>query len=109
MAQAKKRGRPPKARQATSTEMFLARNAGQMDKTSERFQQGDDSAVIGRSGPTLVTMYKPTPYGYRPVPVPSSNLAWVVSQGYLDRCPDCGGHCGPGINACSARPKVLYR
>jgi len=104
-----KRGRPPKARQATSTEMFIARNAGQMGDTSETFRQGDDSAVIGRSGPILVTMYKPTPYGYRPVPVPSSNLAWVVSQGYLDKCPDCNGLCGPDVNSCPGRAKVPYR
>ena len=108
MAQAK-RGRPPKVRGASPTEMFLARNANQMAETSEDFQQGGDTAVIGRSGPVLLTMYKPTTYGYKPVMVPSSNLSWVVTQGYLDRCPSCGGHCGVDINACPGRPKLMYR
>ena len=101
--------RGPKPRRATPTEMFLAQHAGQMGDTSEKFQHGDGTAVIGHTGPALVQVYKPTPYGYKPVAVPSSNLAWVVSQGYLENCPDCGGQCEPDINSCPGRAKIPYR
>ena len=95
------------ARAASTKEVFLARNAGQMGDTSEGFKQGDDSAVVGRKGPAPVRVYKPTATGYRPVVVPSSNLGWVLSQGYLPECPDCGGLCER--DACPSRAPVLYR
>src|SRR3990167_5972136 len=101
--------RGPKGRQASPTEMFLARHTGQMGDTSETVRQGDDAAVVGRTGPALVQVYKPTPYGYKPVLVPSSNLAWVVSQGYLEQCPDCGGLCEADMNSCPGRAKIPYR
>jgi len=69
----------------------------------------DDSGHVDHTKPGRVAVYKPTPLGYRRRDIPVTNLGMALRNGFLPKCPDCGGECGYGMNDCPGRPKRLYR
>ena len=86
-------------------------------QTEQNLQEvaGDDGMVKGARGgvshtrPGRVAVYKPTPLGYRRREIPVTNLGMALANGFLPKCPQCGGECGFGINDCPGRPKRAYR
>lgn len=120
------------ARSATAEQMLASSMQNQTEITEEdifSMQQRSDAAgepaapfaqrVAGQERATVthqtsskVTMYKPTPQGYRPRLIPSANIGLAVRSGWLAACPDCGrSNCmaNGDQNDCPGRAPRLYR
>jgi hypothetical protein len=102
----------------TPEAVFIATHQGKVDTSSEDLRdllpdESFDSDVQGgraeHTRPGLVTMYKPTPFGYSPRDIPETNMANAIRNGWKVNCPDCGGSCGKDPNSCSGRQGRAYR
>ncbi len=77
--------------------------------TTDNISEEDETGTVTHTKPGLVRVYKPTPFGYKARYIPATNVPMALKNGFLARCPDCGGECGDGANDCPQRPKRMYR
>lgn len=59
--------------------------------------------------PGTITMYKPTERGYFPRTVTKASAPQLLAEGWLPRCPDCGGTHDAGVNVCPGKEDVQLR
>ena len=100
------------------TAVFQAKHSGGLVKTVDQ-AEGEDGAAITttHTRPGTLTMYKPTErQGYSPRTVSASAIKILLSEGWSERCPECGkdhlgkdGKPSTDPNLCSARPPVAVR
>lgn len=100
----------------TEAQVMIAQNTGRRAESTEDIRDllqmapgQEDTGKVTHRGPGMVTVYKPTPWGYFPRSIPVTNLSMALDNGFLPSCPDCGGRCGPGVNSCAGRPSRAFR
>jgi hypothetical protein len=104
-------GRKAAVTQGPSAEALLLAQAQAKPSvvTTENITEDKEDGNVTHTKPGLVRVYKPTAYGYKARYIPATNVPMALSNGFLARCPDCGGECGDGPNDCPNRPKRMYR
>ncbi len=77
--------------------------------TKDDISDEGERATVTHTKTGRTRVYKPTAYGYKARYIPNTNVPMALSNGFLAKCPDCGGECGDGVNDCPNRPKRMYR
>ena len=97
--------------EAVDDAFFIAQNAGVKETTriSTQGLSSDDPTLGGevehsRAG-TLI-MWKPSPQGYFPRTVDRNAISQLLSQGWKQHCPECGGDHSADPNTCPNREPI---
>ena len=98
----------------SDNDVFLAQMANDRpERVSEPIEGEKDGVTEGGyvwyDRPGTVTMYKPTPQGFFPRTVTKASTPQLLNEGWLPRCPDCGGSHGPEPNVCTGKDPVAIR
>lgn len=101
----------------TSRQLAKARLKGKVTETTsyvdEDTRASGDRVNVTTGRPGMITLYRPTDYGWMPQEVPETRLDTCLDAGWATECQDCRGHCGQGedradLNSCPGRELRQY-
>lgn len=100
----------------TKRQVLAAQSKNRMAEVTNESYEDEETrsesmgAATTHTGPGLVRLYAPTPYGWKPLAVPVSNLDVCLDGGYRIDCGNCGGQCdGADENGCPAVAARMFR